>query len=156
MDCSLYDLAPVHSPGHANRWGNISCARPDFMRIVLETEERIRLQADGDGFAFEAVEGTLSPFHLLAAGLATCTHAVLHGWAEHARLPLRGLEIVVAWEIGDHPLRVTAMDMEIVWPGLPPERHKAATRAAAQCTIHNTLHHGTTVETRVAGAAAET
>ena len=126
------------------------------MRIVLETEDRIRLQAEGDGFAFEAVEGGLSPFHLLAAGLAACTHAVLHGWAEHAKLPLQGLEIAVGWEIGDNPLRITAMDMEITWPGLPPERRKAAVRAAAQCTIHNTLHHGTTVETRVANALART
>lgn len=125
------------------------------MRIVLETEERIRLQADGDGFAFEAAEGSLSPFHLLAAGLATCTHAVLHGWAEHAKLPLEGLEIVVDWRVGDHPLRVTGMDMEIVWPGLPPQRHAAAARAAAQCTIHNTLHNGTTVETRVAPVAVD-
>lgn len=119
------------------------------MRIVLETEDRIRLQANGEGFIFEAVEGTLSPFHLLAAGLATCTHSVLHAWADHAGLPLQGLEIVVEWEIGDHPLRVTGIDMEIVWPSLPPERHKAAVRAAAQCTVHNTLAHGTPVETRV-------
>ena len=120
------------------------------MEIVLETEERIRLVAGGEGFAFEAGDTGLSPFHLLAAGLATCTHSVLVGWAEHAGLPLDGLEIVVEWELGDEPVRVTRMDMRIAWPGLPPERHPAAARAAALCTIHNTLSHGTTVETRVA------
>ena len=120
------------------------------MRIVLETEHRIRLIPGDEGFMLEAGEAGLSPFHLLAAGLATCTHSVLHDWAHHAGLPLEGLEVVVEWEIGDAPLRVTGMDMEIVWPGLPAERRKAAVRAAAQCTVHNTLSHGTPVETRVA------
>ena len=123
------------------------------MKIVLETEERIRLVTDDEaGFAFEAAGGGLSPFHLLAASLATCTYSVLHGWAQHASLPEDGLEVVVDWEIGAQPLRVTAMDMQIVWPGLPPARHKAAVRAAAQCTVHNTLHHGAPVETRIAEA----
>lgn len=125
------------------------------MRIVLETEERIRLVADGEGFAFDAGDAGLSPFHLLAASLAACTHSVLVGWAEHAGLPMEGLEIVVDWELGGEPVRVTRMDMEILWPGLPPNRHPAASRAATLCTIHNTLSHGTTVETRVADRAGK-
>lgn len=124
------------------------------MKIVLETEARIRLvddDVDDDaGFAFDAGDAGLSPFHLLAAALATCTHSVLHGWAEHAKLPMEGLEIVVDWVLGDDPVRVTRMDMEIRWPGLPPARRPAATRAAELCTVHNTLGHGTSVETRVA------
>ena len=125
------------------------------MEILLETEERIRLRAGGEGFAFEAGEAGLSPFHLLAASLATCTHSVLHGWAHHAGLDLDGLEIVVEWELGEDPVRVTGMDMAIVWPGLPAARHGAAVRAAAQCTVHNTLSRGTPVETRVAGPVGE-
>ena len=122
------------------------------MKILLESEHRIRLIAGDESFAFEAGDAGVSPFHLLAASLATCTHSVLHGWAHHADLPLEGLEVVVEWEIGAAPLRVTRMDMDILWPGLPPDRRKAAVRAAAQCTVHNTLSHGTTVETRVADA----
>ncbi|HUG40637.1 MAG TPA: OsmC family protein [Longimicrobiales bacterium] len=128
------------------------------MKIVLETEDRIRLlgdgDGDGDGFAFEAGAVGLSPFHLLAAGLATCTHSMLQGWARHADLSLEGLEIGVAWEIGGDPVRVTRMDMAIHWPGLAPERRAAAVRAASQCTIHNTLTHPTTLETRMAEEAA--
>lgn len=125
------------------------------MKIVLETEESIRLLAGDEGFAFEVAGGSLSPFHLLAAGLAACTHSVLHGWAHHAGLDLEGLEIGVAWEIGGDPVRVTRMDMELHWPGLPAERHKAAVRAAAQCTIHSTLTHATAVDTRMAEEAAK-
>lgn len=125
------------------------------MRIVLETEFSIRLIADDEGFAFEAGEAGLSPFHLLAAGLATCTHSVLHGWGEHAGLDTTGLEIGVAWEIGGEPVRVSRMDMAVTWPGLPENRRAAAARAAEQCTVHRTLSHGSVVETRVAEEAED-
>lgn len=120
------------------------------MRIVLESEHAIRLVPDDEAFGFEAREAGLSPFHLLAASLATCTFSVLHGWAHHAGLDLEGLEIGVAWELGDDPVRVTGMDMDLHWAALPPERRAAAVRAAAHCTVHNTLSHATIVETRMA------
>lgn len=125
------------------------------MRIVLESEHAIRLVADDEVLAFDAREAGLSPFHLLAAALATCTWSVLHGWAHHASLDLEGLEIEVVWEIGDDPVRVTRMDMALHWPALPPERHAAAVRAAAHCTVHNTLLHATPVETRMAEPSRE-
>lgn len=120
------------------------------MRIVLESEHGIRLVPDDEPFGFDARDTGLSPFHLLAASLATCTYSVLHGWAHHAGLDLEGLEIGVAWELGEDPVRVTGMDMEIHWPALPPDRRDAAVRAAAHCTVHNTLRHPTPVETRMA------
>lgn len=122
------------------------------MRIVLETEERIRLVADGAEFAIEPDGAGLSPFHLLASSLATCTYSVLHGWAEQARLGVDGLEIRVDWRLGGDPVRVAAIEMEIAWPGLPAARREAARRVAAHCTIHHTLTEATSVETRVAGS----
>lgn len=120
------------------------------MRIVLESEHAIRLVPDDEAFGFETVDAGLSPFHLLAASLATCTYSVLHGWAQHAGLGLEDLEIGVTWEIGEDPVRVTGMDMEIHWPTLPAARRDAAVRAAAHCTVHHTLSHPTPVETRMA------
>lgn len=123
------------------------------MRIILETEERIRLEADAGGFAFETTDDTgLSPFHLLAASLATCTYSVVHSWAHHAGLGLDGLAIIVEWELGGDPVRVSEVRMDLEWPGLPTARREAARRVAAQCTIHHTLEHGSHVETRVGGA----
>jgi uncharacterized OsmC-like protein len=120
------------------------------MRMVLETEERLRLTGDGESVAFEANEATtLSPFHLLAASLATCTYSVLYSWAEHASLPLDGIEIVVAWRLGGDPVRVSEMRMELAWPDLPASRREAARRAAAFCTVHRTLELGSHVETTV-------
>lgn len=120
------------------------------MEIHLATDDRIRLTAEGEGFAFEPGEAsTLSPFHLLAASLATCTYSVLVGYAEHARLPTDGLAIDVSWELDGDPFRVTRMEMAIEWPGLPESRHAAAVRAASHCTIHHTLQEGSAVETKV-------
>lgn len=120
------------------------------MEIQLLTDESIRLTASSPGFAFEPGEAeTLSPFHLLAASLATCTYSVLHSYAHHAGLPLDGLAIDVEWELGGEPYKVTRMEMSLDWPGLPEARTEAARRAAAQCTIHHTLEHGSHVETRV-------
>lgn len=121
------------------------------MLIELQTEDRIRLTAGPGGFAFEAGEdgAHLSPFHLLAASLATCTYSVLAAWAHNAELPLEGLAIDVSWEIGGDPYRVTALEMVLDWPSLPSERRSAAQRVAAQCTVHATLEHGSEVATRV-------
>lgn len=125
-----------------------------FMRIILETDERIRLVTDGDGFAFEAMgEAGLSPFHLLAASLATCTYSVVHSWADHAGLGMEGLAIVVEWELGGDPVRVSEVRMDLEWPGLPEPRREAARRVAAECTIHHTLEHGSHVETTVGDGA---
>lgn len=120
------------------------------MAIQLTGEESIRLTAAEPMLSIEPREGTtLSPFHMLAASLATCTYSVLHGYAEHAGLPMDGLAIEVAWELGGDPYRVTRMDMELDWPGLPENRRAAAVRAASHCTIHHTLEQGSDVETRV-------
>lgn len=120
------------------------------MLIRLHPDDRIRLEADAAGLGFEAADGaSLSPFHLLAASLATCTYSVLHTWGHNAGVALDGLAIDVAWEIGGKPYRVTSMEMTLDWPGLPPERRAAAARTAALCTVHATLEHGSAVETRV-------
>lgn len=120
------------------------------MEIHLRTDDSIRLTATRPELSFEPGEaGSPSPFHLLAASLASCTYAVLHSYGEHARIPMDGLAIDVAWELGGNPFRVTRVAMTLEWPALPPDRKEAARRAAAQCTIHHTLQHGSDVDSRV-------
>ncbi len=121
------------------------------MIIQTLSENRLRLHSALDpAFGFDIGDDAgLSPFHLLAASLATCTFSVLHGWAHQAQLPLDDLEITIDWDFGDDPLRVTDMRMEVRWPGLPEARAPAARRVAAHCTIHHTLERGAHVETTV-------
>jgi uncharacterized OsmC-like protein len=120
------------------------------MRIILETEHSIRLTAGAGDLALEASSAVeLSPFHLLAASLGACTWSVLLGWAEAAGLEATGLELVVEWEFGGDPVRVSAFRLSVAWPGLPTERRSAVARAAAHCTVHHTLEYGSRVTTRV-------
>src|SRR5262245_21328034 len=88
-----------------------------------------------------SVDRIYSPFHMLASGLASCTFAVLHSWATHARLSAEDLAIEVKWAFAEGPHRVGRMEVAIAWPGLPPERRAAAQRAAATCAVHRTLEH---------------
>ena len=55
----------------------------------------------------------------------------------------------LAWSYVEDPFRIKKIDMEIDWPELPESRMGAAWRAAAMCTIHNTLAHPPEILTRV-------
>jgi hypothetical protein len=44
---------------------------------------------------------------------------------------------------------VGAMDLRVLWPSLPPERHAAAVRAAGLCTIKKTLERPPAVSVEV-------
>lgn len=113
------------------------------MKITLLSEDRIRMDAKAGPLSVEAesAETQYSPFHMLASGLASCTLSVLAAWGSSASIPLDDLEVEVGWEFAENPHRVGRMDLRLVWPSLPPERHAAAVRAAGLCTIKKTLEH---------------
>jgi uncharacterized OsmC-like protein len=121
------------------------------VRLVLEGERRLHLQIVGAGLDIRSVEPGLSfsPLHMLAASLATCTAAVVIGWAQRAGLPWADLSIEVEWEYVDAPYRVGRYDVTLRWPGLPPGREGAALRVAQHCTVENTLRHPPTIDMRV-------
>ena len=123
------------------------------MRIVLESEESIRLIATADvPLTIEApsADQSYSPFHMLASSLAVCTFSVLASWAENARISPADLEITVSWTFADKPHRVGEMSMRFTWPSLPAERHAAAERVAKLCTVHATLQHPPTISIALA------
>lgn len=124
------------------------------MRIVLEAEDSIRLLAGGAELVLEGGPDVgMSPFHLLAAALATCTWSVLEGWAREAGLGTEALAIMVGWDLGGDPVRVSNLRMQVAWPGLPAGREAAARRVASHCTIHHTLELGTRVSTEILRSA---
>ncbi|HEX2201734.1 MAG TPA: OsmC family protein [Longimicrobium sp.] len=126
------------------------------MKITLLSDDRIRLDGRAGPMTIEAesAEMTYSPFHMLASGLATCTHSVLASWATNAKLPADDLIIEVGWSFAEEPHRVGAMDVDIQWPSLPENRRAAAERVADLCTVKVTLKHPPEVRTAVSGGAA--
>lgn len=121
------------------------------MRLILEGEQRLRLQARGEGLTVESADPRvyLSPLHMLAASLATCTLSVLAGWADHAGLDATEIEIGLTWDYVEGPYRVGRFDLAIRWPGLPPARQAAVERVAAQCTVLHTLEHPPAIQKRI-------
>jgi putative redox protein len=120
------------------------------MRLVLENENRIRLEMTGDAFEITSEGPAISPFHLLAGSLASCTALTVASWAQGLKISVEPLVISVSWELAeDRPKRVTTMDMELRWPGLPNERVATAERVADLCPIHTTLKRATDISRRI-------
>jgi uncharacterized OsmC-like protein len=123
------------------------------VKITLLSDDRIRLDGGAGPLSVEAdsAEMQYSPFHMMASGLATCTYSVLASWGTHARLPVEDLAIEVGWTFAEEPHRVGSMDVDVVWPSLPPERRNAAVRAAGLCTVKKTLEMPPKVGVEVKG-----
>jgi uncharacterized OsmC-like protein len=122
------------------------------LRITLVGEDSIRLEDSPGMMTVEAAsaEQVMSPFHMLAAGLASCTFSVLHSWAQHAKLDPSPLSLDLSWTFAEEPHRVGAIKVVVRWPGLPAERKAAAGRAAALCAVHKTLEHPPAVALEIA------
>lgn len=125
------------------------------MKIILLTEESIRLEAEPGPMTIEALsaEQQYSPFHMLASSLALCTFSILHSWAGTVNLDADDLAIEVRWTFAEEPHRVGTIDLDLQWPSLPAARRTVAGRVAALCPIHATLHHPPTVTVTAGGGA---
>jgi uncharacterized OsmC-like protein len=123
------------------------------VKIILAAEDRIRLEPVAGPMTIEAerADAQFSPFHMVAAGLATCVFSVLASWAGHSATEVDDLAVEVSWTFADRPHRVAGYRLELHWPSLPPARRDGALRAAALCPIHRTLEGRTAVEAAIAG-----
>ena len=121
------------------------------MKITLSSETSVLLEEDGGPMTIEApsADEQYSPFHMLGSALAFCTYSVLQSWAGHASLDAGALRVEVTWRFAESPHRVGDYQMRLHWPGLPPTRRAAATRAAALCAVHATLSQPTKIEVRI-------
>lgn len=105
------------------------------------------------GFDVTVDEGEdvhFSALQMFATSLGLCTASVLETYGRRFDAPTDDLSMRITWSYAEDPYRVDAVELSIDWPSLPDSRRKAARRAAAQCTIHNTLHDPPEVETRLA------
>lgn len=134
-----------------SRAGEVCCGESaGAMRLILEGERSLRLEAGGTGFEIESEGPAISPYHMLAGSLASCTLLTVGSWAAQVGIEASGLTIHLSWENAEErPARIAGIEMELRWPGLPEERVRAAERAADLCPIHATLERGTGITRRI-------
>lgn len=129
------------------------------MKIVLHADTELTLQegkAPGLDVVAEAPGVHYGAMQMFATSLALCTYSVLVSYAEQIGTDIEALAIRIRWRYATHPARIDRIDMDITWPELPESRLPAARRAAAHCTLHNTLHQPPEVHTRVCHGPADT
>lgn len=120
------------------------------MKLILETETSNRLEMGGTGFEIVSAGASVSPYHLLAASLSSCTVLTLQSWAEGAGIDLAPLTVAVSWDKADErPARIERLVMELRWPGLPEDRVETVERIADLCPIHATLERAAEVSRRI-------
>ncbi len=126
------------------------------MKITLLDENRIRYEPAPGLLTVDALrpDAEVSPYHLVAGGLAACTYATMASWAEKARLSADDLTLEVTWGFVEKPHRLGNVDLRFEWPSLPAERLEAAKRVAALCPVHQSFEHAPLLGIDGAGGAA--
>jgi uncharacterized OsmC-like protein len=122
------------------------------MKIEIKNEVEIwlsHLHEAGIEIAREDPELYFGSMQMFVTAIALCTFSVLASYGERFGTPAEGITVGMKWDYAQRPFRISKIDMDIRWPNLPQSRLDAATRAAQQCTLHNTLHHDVDVETLV-------
>ena len=122
------------------------------MQITLHSDRHLTLHSfESPEFEVESQspDAHFSALPMFATSLGLCTYSVIAEYARRFDAPTDDIEIEVSWSYVEDPYRIGEIDMNIRWPSLPESRHNAVERAAAQCTIHNTLEHPPEIETQV-------
>jgi uncharacterized OsmC-like protein len=122
------------------------------MKIQLHGETELSISQFGsDGVEIVADSPLLhyGPHPMFIGALGWCTAKVLISYGERIQADTAELSVRLKWGYAEKPYRIGQVDMQIRWPALPESRLDAATRAAAFCTIHNTLKEGVEVDTLV-------
>lgn len=120
------------------------------MELVILADEHIRLETNRPDEGLNIDGEPFGPLQMLATSLALCTASTIQSYAETAKLDVAGLAIEISWNYVDDPYRVSDYQMTLHLPEhLPVARQRAIVRAADTCTVHQTLHHSTTVATAI-------
>jgi uncharacterized OsmC-like protein len=117
------------------------------VKITLLDEYRLRYEPAPGPLTIDALapDAQVTPYQLVAGGLASCTWSILASWAEQAKLSVDDLVVEVAWGFVEKPHRLGNLDLRFEWPSLPAARLEAAKRVAARCPVHVSFEHAPTL-----------
>lgn len=122
------------------------------MRITMNNEQDLIISeftSPGINISSADTNTQYSALQMFATSMAICTYSVLTSYAEQLDISSDNISIHMHWSYVAAPFRIKHIDVDVKWPELPASRQEAAGRAAAHCTIHNTLAHPPKVVTRV-------
>jgi uncharacterized OsmC-like protein len=100
------------------------------------------LDNDGD-------DSAMTPPELFLSALGACAAYYAAEYLRARSLPDEGLEIHVAGEKGDKPVRIVSMRIEVIAPGLTQRHRDGILRAVDACLLKHTLNKPPVVEVTV-------
>jgi uncharacterized OsmC-like protein len=122
------------------------------MNVILHGDEDLEFRdfnEPGLQIKSEKPDYEYSALQMFATSLAICTYSILASYGEQVGVGADEVHMSVKWKYAKDSSRITDIDMDIHWPGLPESRLKAAQRAASLCTLHQTLERPPEIATRV-------
>jgi hypothetical protein len=142
--------------GKAEQSGTITALarryRTPPVKITLHTDTQISVtRLHEAGFEIESLDPEVhaGAIHLCVTSLAWCTYSVLASYGQRIEAGTDDMTVRLNWKYAERPHRIGHIDMTIHWPQVPESRLDAAMRAAAMCTLHNTLQHGAEIDTMI-------
>lgn len=135
-----------------NRYNPGPFQRRNDVKIVLHNDTELsvsRLHEPGFDIDSSDSDLALGALQLCIVSLAWCTYSLLASYGQRIDAPADEISLRLRWRYAERPHRVAHVDMAIHWPQIPESRLDAAMRAAASCTVHNTLQHGLEIETQI-------
>jgi putative redox protein len=90
---------------------------------------------DNDG-----ADSAMTPPELFLSALGACAAYYAAEYLRARSLPDEGLEIHVAGEKGDKPVRIVSMRIEVIAPGLTQRHRDGILRAVDACLLKHTLN----------------
>ncbi len=122
------------------------------MKIALHSDTEIsvtRLYEAGIEFDNQTTDVHPGAVQLCVASLAWCTYSILASYGQRIEAGTDEMSVRLNWRYTERPHRIGHIDMTVHWPQVPETRMDAAMRAAAMCTLHNTLLHGVEIDTSI-------
>jgi uncharacterized OsmC-like protein len=103
---------------------------------------------DNDG-----ADAAMTPPELFLSSLGACAAYYATEYLRARGLPDEGLEIHVAGEKGDKPVRIISLRFEVIAPGLTQRHRDGILRAVDACLLKHTLDMPPSMEVRVVAAS---
>lgn len=124
-------------------------AAGDRFAVRVRGHELVTDQPEPDGDDLGA-----TPVELFVAGLTSCVAVLAGRYLARHGIDRSGLTVTADYDLGEHPVRVAAVRLELHVPvPLPPARRRGLVAVASHCTVHNSLRVPPEVTVALAGDA---